>query len=278
MPRLSRRLPRLCLHKATGQALVYLDGKAHYLGKHGSPEAAARYKDALRAWLDRRPPEPRPAPAATKSARTVAELILAYRRHAQAYYRTRELDNLRDALRPVRALFGRTEAARFGPAQLRRVREEMVAAGLARTTINARVGRIRRAFRWAVEHEHLHPDVAARLDAVAPLRRSRGGREVEPVRPVPWADVEATLPHLPPMVRAMVLFAWHTGARPGEVVGLATGVIDRAGDVWVAELREHKTAHRGQARAVLIGPRAQQALAPWLLPEGPGEPVFSPRR
>src|SRR5262245_13753715 len=191
-------------------------------------------------------------------------MILAVWKEAELHYRhpdgtpTGELDNLRDALRPLRRLYGTTPAADFGPLALRAVRDAMARDGLARTTINARVNRIRRAFRWGVEHEHLHPDVAARLDAVAPLRKSRGGREPEPVRPVPWADVAATLPHLPPMVRAMVLFAWHTGARPGEVVGLTTGLIDRAGDVWVAELREHKTAHRGQARAVLIGPRAQQ--------------------
>ncbi|GJM20467.1 MAG: hypothetical protein DHS20C15_03820 [Planctomycetota bacterium] len=33
------RVPRLCHHKATGQAVVRLDGKDHYCGRFGSPRA-----------------------------------------------------------------------------------------------------------------------------------------------------------------------------------------------------------------------------------------------
>src|SRR5262249_7687012 len=49
---------------------------------------------------------------------------------------TRELDNYRDALRPLRKLFGRTQASEFGPLRLRAVREEMLRADLCRKTIN----------------------------------------------------------------------------------------------------------------------------------------------
>ena len=33
MPRLKNKPPSYCLHKASGQAVVWLDGRSHYLGK-----------------------------------------------------------------------------------------------------------------------------------------------------------------------------------------------------------------------------------------------------
>ncbi len=42
-----------------------------------------------------------------------------------------------------------TLAKDFGPLALRAVGDRMVANGLARTSVNARVNRIRRAFKWA---------------------------------------------------------------------------------------------------------------------------------
>jgi integrase len=282
MPALTRRLPRYCHHKATNRAVVYLDGKAVYLGPFDSPESKARYKAVIAEWLAQRAlddKQPEKAAAPDPRPLTVTQLALRFKRHSESYYKgSREVDNLRDAIRPARALFGRWLASEFGPTQLRRVREEMVKADLSRSVINSRVNRIRRMFKWAVAEELIRPDVLDRLRALEPLRHGRGGKEHPPIRPVAWKDVEAILPHLPEMVRAMVLFGWHTGARPAEITTLTTGMIDQSGDVWVARFASHKTAHHGATRELLIGPKAQSALAPWLLPKKTDEPVFSPRR
>lgn len=286
MPALTRRLPRYCHHKSTGRAVVYLGGKAVYLGPHDSPESKARYKAVVADWLAVRA-IPDDAPNAVNAINavsrvappTLAEVILRYKRHAEAYYReSREANNLRDAIRPVRAMFGRMKAGDFGPSHLRRVREAMVESGLSRKVINSRINRIRRMFKWAVAEDLVGPEVLERLRALEPLRPGRGGTERTPVRPVTWETVEATLPHLPELVRAMVLFGWHTGARPGEITGLSTGIIDTTGDVWVARLDRHKNAYRGLAREILIGPKAQAVLAPWMIPARPDEPIFGPRR
>ncbi len=37
MPKLQDRIPKYRKHKSSGRAIVPLDGKDHYLGKHGSP-------------------------------------------------------------------------------------------------------------------------------------------------------------------------------------------------------------------------------------------------
>lgn len=44
MPTTQVRIPKLCKHKATGQAVVRLDGKDHYLGQFGTASATAAYE------------------------------------------------------------------------------------------------------------------------------------------------------------------------------------------------------------------------------------------
>lgn len=44
MPRLKKQLPKYSLHKSSGQAVVRIDGKMHYLGPHGSPESREKYQ------------------------------------------------------------------------------------------------------------------------------------------------------------------------------------------------------------------------------------------
>ena len=70
---------------------------------------------------------------------------------------------MKDALRPVRRLYGATAARAFGPLALRAVRDLMIRGRLARTTINARIGRIRRAFKWAASVEMIPAGVVEAL-------------------------------------------------------------------------------------------------------------------
>jgi integrase len=71
---------------------------------------------------------------------------------------------------------------------------------------------------------------------------------------------------------------WHTGARVGEIRGLTTSMIDQTGDVWKAIPEKHKTAHHGLGRTIYLGPRAIQALRPWLRPDEPDAAIFAPAR
>jgi hypothetical protein len=153
------RTPSYRLHKPSGQAVVTIAGRDLYLGRHGSPESRAEYDRVVGEWLAAGRTFPGSPPAPTPAGITVNELLLAYWHHAQGHYRapdgtpTEELANIKAALRPLRALYGRTPARDFGPLALRAVRDRMVGDGLMRTTINNRVARIRRAFRWAASVE-----------------------------------------------------------------------------------------------------------------------------
>jgi integrase len=127
-------------------------------------------------------------------------------------------------------------------------------------------------FRWAAAKKLVPLSVHESLATVEGLRAGRSAaRETPPVRPVAEDVVEATLPHMRPQVAAMVRLQLLTGMRPGEVVVMRGLDLEMTGKVWVyrpgsdqGAHGKHKTAHRGQDRVILIGPRAQEVLRPWL--------------
>ena len=285
MPR-PNQIPSLRQHKPSNQAVVTLNGKDHYLGpwpreqRKPPPEAKAAYDALIAEWVanGRRLPDAQPEPL------SVTELIVAFlTRHVVSHYRrpdgtpTTEVNEYRQALRPVRDLFGRVPAAEFSPLKLKAVREQMIAAGLARSTINHRVDRVRRMFKWAVAEELVPETTFRALATVTGLQRGRTeAKETEPIQPVAAADVEATLPHLSRIVGAMVRVQMLTGMRSGELCAMRTADVDQSGPVWLYCPPAHKTAHHGRAREIAIGPRAQEVLRPFLRPDAPKVFLFSP--
>ena len=277
MPKLTRSYPAYTKHRASGQAVVTLDGRDVYLGPHGSRASRAEYDRLIGEWLA----AGRRHPAATDL--TVAELAVRFLEHAQTYYRhpdgtpTSELSAYKLPVGVLVRLYGRTPAADFGPLAMDAVRNAMIAKGWARRSINLHTGRLKRLFKWGVSKEIVPPSVHQALTAVSGLRAGRSAaRESDPVRPVPDAAVGSTLPHLSPVVAAMVKLQLLTGARPGEICGLRTTDVDRTGEVWTITPARHKTQHHGHARTIHVGPQAQAVLLPFLNAAEPAVPCFSP--
>jgi integrase len=267
--------PAMFLHKGTGQAVVKLAGRFVYLGAYGSEEAHVAYLRVVAEWR---------ASGGVVAARvvTVDHVIAGYWRHAEVYYckdgkPTSELSVLKLAMRYLHQLYGSVPAVEFGPLALKACRERMIDAGLARTTINGFVSRIRQAFRWAVEGELVPGPVLQALQAVSGLKRGRSrAKEYEPIRPVDRGAVEAVLPHVARQVAAMVELQWLTGMRPQEVVQMRMAEIDRGGRVWLYRPRDHKVEHHGMDRVIPIGPKAQAVLVPFLSLD-PLAAMFSPK-
>jgi hypothetical protein len=91
---------------------------------------------------------------------------------------------------------GPAPARCFGALAMEAVRNRMIELGWGRKSINLHVSRIKSLFKWAVAKELVPAAVHHALLAVAGLRAGRSAaRETDPVRPVPEAFVEATLPH-----------------------------------------------------------------------------------
>jgi integrase len=283
-------LPSYRLYKRTGQAVVTLNGKDHYLGEYGSLSSKQKYKRLIDAWLARQEHarstvEALLPPSVVTVTVSVNEVILAYVRHAEAYYKPtaegeqKEVGCLKDALRIVRRLCGRSPAVEFGPKALKAVREQMLQSGWCRGYINHQINRVKRMFRWATEEELIPAPVYHALQAVRGLRKGLPGvRESKKVLPVAVRSIKKVLRRVGPMVRALILLQFHTGCRPGEVLRLKPKRLDRGGAVWVYRPGRHKTAHHGTKRRIFMGPRAQKILRPWLKGVAPDQYVFSPAR
>ena len=279
-----RRIPRYRCYKPKNLGMVVIDGKAHYLGKFDSEASWEKYHRLIADLLvpsspctpDPAQPDPDPRP-------TINELLVAYwDRHIIGYYvkdgrPTSERDNIRQALRFLRVLYGNTTAGDFGPKALKLVREAMIQAGRCRTLINKDVNRVRGMFRWATEEE-LYPGSAYQaLRAVKGLAKGRGeAKERPPVTKVGVATVRATLPYLTDPLVAMVKLQLLTAARPGEIAALRPCDVDRSDPAaWVYRPGSHKTEHHGRARVIVLGPRAQRVLGPWL-DRDPAQNCFRP--
>ncbi len=270
----SLRLPRYCLHKATGQAYVRLDGRMHYLGVFDSSDSKSRYRDLTDAWRLRQD-------SAHPVELTVAELVLLYVEHAKLYYRksgkaTSEVGCIEAACRYLMP-HRRRRAPDFGPLLMEAARADMIRDGLARTTINSQCGRIRRMFRWAVSKELLRPQVLTALEVVAPLKEGRcEARETPAVQAVADEDVDAVLPALSEQLHAVVNLLRLTGARTGEILSMRTGEIGRSVQPWEYRPSSHKTQHKGKQRVILLGPQSQQIILPLLHADARAF-VFRPR-
>jgi integrase len=281
----ANRVPSLRLHKPSGQSVVTLQGRDYYLGPHGSLESKGAYDALIANYLARGRVAPHRVEVTDdpSEAMTVSEVMLAYLRHVEKYYvlpdgrPTSQVALVKLALKVVRRLHGDDPAASFGPLALLACQAEFVTQGLARSEVNRRVRLVRQFIRWAVSRELVPGSLAHALEAVEPLRNGRSeAHETDPVRPVPDDLVDRTIPLLPQVVAAMVQVQRLTGMRPQEIVQITTGDIDRSAAVWEFKPKHHKNACRGKHRVVMIGPRAQSILEPWLRPDAPELPLFSP--
>ncbi len=269
--RRSARIPKYRLHKPSGLAVVRLNGRDVYLGQHGTEESRQRYEQVIAEWLsNHRQLAERRELLDSPRALSVSELVVAYLEHAESYYvknghPTGEFENIKDAVRQLFRLYGKTLVADFGPPELKAVRRAMIQARLCRNVVNARVNRIRRIFKWGVSNQFVSTGVLQALQALEPLKRNRSqALESAPVEPVPEKHINRVLKLLPRQVAAMAELQLLTGMRPGEATAMRTGDLDMSGRIWAYKPGSHKTEHHGRNRVVFIGPKAQQVLAPFL--------------
>ena len=85
MPKLSSSVPKYRKHRASGQAVVTIAGRDHYLGPHGTKASKLEYDRLVMEWLAAGRPATSPADEGRQTL--VKELISAYWKYAQTYYR-----------------------------------------------------------------------------------------------------------------------------------------------------------------------------------------------
>lgn len=190
---------------------------------------------------------------------TVAVLSRMYLAHAQKEYNGqwgyKEAATIRHSFEPLVMLYGDLLPEEVTPLRLRAARQYWVDSLIARTTIQARMQRLRKAWRWGRSVGL----VSADLPDIGNLRYGHAP-EPESVKPVDLELVEATLAHVSKSARTLIRLMMYTGMRPGEACAIRADEIDTTVSPWVYRPKHHKQSWRGVKREIYLGPRAQMLL------------------
>ena len=294
------RVPKYRVRKDRDSAYVEMDGQRIPLpGRANSPESRDEYRRLLNDYLLRHgssDDKDRVKPSWTISVGSLVALWLKERKlfYSTSHTRSNDYSNCRYAVRPLVALFEGLAVVDFRADELKEVRSAMITgrwkpspnpdgtdrkppAPWSRNHTNAAIGRIKRMFRWGLEHGMVPAENAAIIAAVPPLEKGRTfARETAPVQPVSDEVVDNTLPHLPAVVRAMVTIHRLTGMRSDNLCAMRPADIDRTAGVWIYRPAVHKGSHLERDLAVPLGPKCQAALLPYL-ERRPDLPCFSPQ-
>lgn len=300
MARLKSCAPTLRYH-LSGQAVVTIDGRDFYLGKHGSPEAFARYAVLIGDYqanglhlpdgFDQRANDKRaslllsqkadiPAEHLEDRPITVKELTAAYRAHVDERYGQSHQVQDRERRKAICNVLddydAKTPVDEFGPRKLKEHRARFVADGnKSRKYINVLIGEIRRVFRWGIAEELVKAETLVRLKAVDPLRGGEAAFENDDREAVDIDVVRKTAPFLSPIVRAMLRVQIKTGMRPSEICRMRPCDIDRSGPIWLYKPSSHKTKWKGQKREIPLLGDAREAVEDFMNRD-PKAFLFSP--
>jgi len=295
MGKSKRRIPSYRLHKPTGQAVVTLNGRDYYLGKHDTPESHQRYHTLIAEWIaadhQMRPKQSQDSPTIS-----VTRLVECYWAFAQGYYAdpegraTAQQERVRRSIEFLTEMYPALAVDEFGPLKLKAIRQKMIERGWVRRHINQCVACVKRCFKWGVSEELVPSSVTEGLRAVEGLKKNRSpapeSKRVLPAdeRTIEWVRKVATAP-----LRGLLDFQLHTGARPGEAIAICPKDVDQSGrcilptgqvvqldGIWVYIPVNHKTSYRDHSRVIMIGPQAQELLRPFM-DRAPETPCFSPQ-
>ena len=189
MPTLKKALPKYRKHVASGQAVVTICGRDHYLGRYGTKASKAECDRLVGEWVAQGRPKVMVPRGTSSGGIIVKELVLAYWARCQKYYvkdgtATDEQVCIRTALRPVLDLYGSSCVSDFSPLALKACREQMIASGWCRRHINKQVCRVRQMFKWGVAEGMVPVAIWHALQALEGLKRGRSdAAEKEPSHP-----------------------------------------------------------------------------------------------
>lgn len=291
MPRRSARVPAYRKHKASGQAVVEIQGRTHYLGPYNSARSKILYDQLIAEYLvSNRSPHFGVAPE--ERSLTVNELLDAYSDYCDSYYRDAEgkstgaIENRAPYLQKLRLLYGPVKVTEFSTLSFRtfiaflidpngsefaHLRDQIKRREwepLAVSSVNRGISYVRMLFRWGVSRELVPAEIVTKLDMVesehSHFTKAKPRKVVEAV-----SDdiIEKTLQELSPIVADMVRLQRLTGMRPGELCILRPcdlESIEGVEDVLLYRPRKHKTQHHGKDRLIVIAGKAIAILRPYL--------------
>ena len=277
------------LNPPPGRGFVELHGKRHYINApYESGEGWGQYWDLIRQWENN---GYKPFPTHVKTGISVNELAAKYLGwFSEQGYTKETIEHCQRAMQFLIDQCGHLSTAEFTRHTLKSLQEKLEAEGVhgkpyPRESVNRYVRFIVRAFTegeergWGVDE-----NLPGQLAKVRPLRQGRTlAPEYQEVDPVEIDVVEATLPFLSEVIRAMVQVHLICSMRSQDVVNLricdiVTNHPKFPGD-WLYVPHEHKTKKQGKDLVKGIPPEAREILAPFIEAKknDPTAYIFSPR-
>jgi integrase len=275
------REPKYRPHTLRNFAFVEVDGNRVRLpGTIGSDESRAAYHEICRK-IRERAAEPLPPPPTGKQLVTLAELGLRFITHCDEESGGKAgctAANNKYAAKKLMDFTSIGKAHEFGPKRLKEFQKWLIAqpAINSRSYANVVVGRVQGMFAWAVSEELIEETVYRALLTVQQIQPGKGLREADKRLPVPPADLEATIAHLPKRLAAAVRLQAFTGVRSRSVCLAKPMQFDRSPDIWLWKPR-HKGEKYNKELIVPIGPRCQAAIAVLFDGRSDDEYLISPR-
>jgi len=248
--------PKYCgPHSPSGKAYCWVDGKQKYLpGQFGSPESVAAYRRLLASLTGKRA-----MPDSDQC--TVAELFdFWFGEHEGKIPNKKYSHYCQCAVAILDAGHAGSLASDFGPRKLIEVRDLLIEKGLARSTINQRIGRIKKVFKWGVSREMVPPNVMLALYSLDGLGDGSLAAPPRSIKPVDFSRVDDLRGILSDTVYDMLRVLWLTGMRPDNLCSITMSQVKKESGVWLYTPSQHKTKYKGKGLVVTLGPRTQEII------------------
>ena len=271
--------PTLRMSKDRDYACTYLKGKKIQLGRWGSPEADAKFRqlqiqvctDPTLGFLN-------------QQGLTVDNLSLAYldyaKEHDPSHYH-----GIKTAVKIFMEGFAGQAANSLDSRHFVQLQKMYVQHGHTRTYCNMLMTYIRAMLKWGALRKLVSAVVFAEAKLVTGLKKGRTKAPEKKIRKdVPDEVINRTLPHLLPTLRSMVQLQRNTGMRPSEVFRMKAGEIDMENVVdgvviWLYVPGTHKNEWREDdyARVIPLAKQEQDILTPRLVGKTDNDYIFSPK-
>lgn len=287
MGRRKKTEPGYLRHKASRRGYSVINGHYYYWpGTHNSRESLAAYRLYCGQLLLHGSDAANATISGNQTGRDekiiIATVIRQFLEYADKYYRDQNGKKTttdarhRHTATTLLDLFAVFPVAEFGPKQIRLFLDTLMSEGLARVTINYRLGALKQIFKWASTNGIISPDDFNRVRDYPALPPGRFGlREPKDIPPVSAADFLATLPFMAEPYNLIVEINRLTGCRPSEILTIRPTDIDTTIEPWAWTIPHHKTSWRGHEKTLYLGPRCREILGPLLAGKEPNDLIFS---
>lgn len=248
-----KHIPKYGHHKASDQAIVFINKKAHYLGKHNSKESIEKYNRLVSRYLA--------GVMHPDKEFVIAYLCESFIKHAFPDYSKREQSKFKSCIKQLCKNYINCNVDEFKPIDLEIVRNQMIDEGWTRQYINEMVRRIKVIFKHGVRHEIANVNTWKALDSITHIKAGKtSAREYRDIQPADMNLVNQVMNIATQSIKSMIRVQLLTGMRPIEICDMKWLELSSVRDVMIYKPESHKTMHHGLSRTIYICNDAEQII------------------